>query len=243
MAKFFRRRFRRRSTSRRFTRRIRKFPRPGTKRFFRRQRRLPKPEIKWVMKSVQEVIFGRAERSIIDSLIPDIIVGSDVNSRIGKEVKFRKLLHNLTIWTNFYQPTQEASQDYDAPVRLVIWSPVTTFATAAAYINGTAPFAVPLDNNAIFDWNIMRVHKDTWFRMGRGGVYQPLVGETDPVMQSSGSQMTMKRTILPIPRTVHFPSNNVVDIDRYQVYMTLFKQASNVDMQYSWTSKTTYIDS
>lgn len=239
--KYFRKkyRFRRRSAFR--SRRIFKRPRVGTRRFFNRQRRNPRPEIKWCYQAINNTTIDQNKRTGTDRLQPlSIDQGTAVNQRIGKSIKYRRCIFNISLNAIFVNQTSGAV-NYDTPVRIVVWTPVTTATNAIAYITGTTPFTTELDIETVFDWNIIKVHRDVSFRMGYSGMGVP-GAQAGTVETTAAPQFIMKRFSIPFPRNVEFSINSLIDPDRYTMYVTVFKKAATIPINYDLEAKTTYID-
>ena len=234
--------FRKRRAFRRFSRRRRIFrkPRVGSKRFFNRQRRSPKVEIKFMQKTdVYNVPFNFS--SSTTRITPlSLGVGSTNNQRIGKMIKYRKL--NLNVEVRSYDQGGNRPVGYhpDWQCRIVIWSPVTQAAQAIAYLDGSTPFTFAQDVTANLDWNIMRVHRDVSFRIGRSS----FVATPSPTFViATQPDVVMKKFVIPVPRTVEFPTSDLIDADRHSFYMTVFKTQINVNpLEVSYTARTTYIE-
>lgn len=239
--KYFRKkfRFRRRTSYRR--KYIRKFPRPGTKRFFRKQRRVPRPEIKWMDFSTDNDTMSTSATHFATRIQPVTLgTGTSVNTRIGKEIKTRRAMCKFTIQSLYFQPAS-GEANYDTPVRVVFWTPVTTATLALAYMNGTTPFAVGQQIESTFDWNIIRVHRDMNFRMGQS-MFVPLADIADGFANTSAPHFIYKSVTIPFPRNVTFPQGDTIDPDRYVIYMSIFKKINTFPINLDLQCKTTFID-
>ena len=238
--KYFRKKFRFRRRTSRFRRYSRK-PRVGTRRFFARQRRNPRPEIKWCYQAINNTTLDQNVRSQTDRLQPlSINQGTSVNERIGKSIKYRRCIFNMSLNAIFVNQ-QSGAVNYDTPIRIVVWTPVTTATAALSYINGTTPFNTPLDIETVFDWNIIKVHRDVSFRMGYSGMGIP-GGQAGTVETTAAPQFILRKFSIPFPRNVEFSISALIDPDRYTMYVTVFKKAATIPINYDLESKTTFID-
>ncbi|QDJ95240.1 capsid protein [Capybara virus 17_cap1_330] len=234
MKTFRRSRYVRRST--RFRRRsFRRFPRPGTKRFYRRQRRWAKPEVKWTDYTIVGQTINSATNGNFAAIQNNIPIGSGPNSRVGSEVKFRKVVFRLRI-TCTKLTTVPVPYRTDDIVRVLIWSPVRTYEEATGYLNGTTTLLIP-------DWNIIKVHKDMQLKMG-SAQYLPLVGNPDQLMQNVYPRTVQRNFVVPFPRTAKFgPTSDSTLVNNKDVlYLYVMNDSTSFTLTLDCDTKLTYID-
>lgn len=238
MAKFFRSRsrFRRRSFSRfRRSRFIRKMPRPGTRRFFKRQRRNAPPEVKFFYK-VQTTVGGNLiahDAKSTDILTPEqIAAGTEASNRVGRQVKFRKVILRNFIFT--YDDPNVPNDNIGGKVRVVIWYPTRDYTSASTYMTALPYLEEP-------DWNTVRVLRDHYIDISNANYVFTAANEnfnpSPPTPTSS-----VKKYILPFPRTVEFvDAAGNTDPNKDRLYMTVWNP-TNYALNWSFSSKTTFID-
>lgn len=237
MPKFFRRRsssrFRRRSFR---ATRIRRKPRPGTRRFFRKQRHWTKPEIKYIDRNIDVTIPGN--NSYVQSLSPlTISVGGGVAGRIGRSVKFRKVISKMRFTTS--DDTSLADVRADGAFRIVIWSPRRPFTECQDY------FAFQADlYTRIMDWNMITVHRDQYIRVGYAN-YTYTASTTNLNSPAVYPTDTAKTWVVPFPRTVDFgailASENTVDPNKDILYCSFINE-SQFRVTVDISTRTTFID-
>lgn len=238
--KYFRKsRYARRSTRirRKYSRFNRRSRRPGTKRFFRMQRRFAKPEIKWLEWSAVDQTIQPAfsnTRALLPEAVP---VGSgSINERIGRQIKLRKLLVNFGIRAIRIQTTVENQQQHvEANVRCVVWTPIRPLDEAQAYINAR----LALDH---FDWNIVRIHRDFWVNVANSQTFFPIAGSADNLISAGQHSTICKKLVIPHPRNLDFGTSDTIDVDKGQIYMTLYVKAPGCAVSWNFITKCTYID-
>lgn len=238
--KYFRKKFRfNRYRRRSFRRSFRKFPKPGTKRFFKRQRRNALPEIKWsIVKETNDggdVVQPLAWRT--DFLTPaSIDQGPDVNQRIGKVVKFRKVATNFYVYSK--NPDTGVGLNNSGYFRLTIWAPAkgVVYDDAAAHIG-----SLPITGN--IDFTIIRVFSDKYIPLGYNQFYRT-VGPNGGNVSFSNPQSSVKlwRQVIPFPRTINFANpNSLVDPGTERLYFTV-QNPNSYPVQILYQAKTTWID-
>lgn len=237
MAKYFRRR-----SSSRFRRkyirasRYRRKARPGTKRFFRKQRKWTKPEIKYIDRHIPlEIPFNS---SYVQSLSPlTISVGGGVAGRIGRSVKYRKVITKMRFTTTDDPNANDVRAD--GALRLIIWSPRRPFSECQDYFT----FANDLYTR-IIDWNMMTVHRDNYIRVGYAN-YAYTASATDLASNAVYPTDTAKTWIVPFPRTVDFgailANENTVDPNKDILYCSFINE-SQFRIQVDISTRTTFID-
>lgn len=235
MAKYFRKRSR--FTRRRYFKasRIRK-PRPGTRRFFKKQRKWTKPEIKYIDRNIDLTVGGNG--SIVQSLSPlTISVGGGVAGRIGRSVKYRKVIAKMRFTTSDDQALADVRAD--GAFRVVIWSPRRPFTECQDYFNFQADLFT-----RIMDFNMITVHRDQYIRVGYQN-YTYTAGTTNLNSPAVYPTDVAKTWIVPFPRTVDFgailASENTVDPNKDILYVSFINE-SQFRVTCDISTRTTFID-
>ncbi|QDJ95236.1 capsid protein [Capybara virus 15_cap1_294] len=239
--KYFKRTFRRRRIYRRKT--FRKFPRPGTKRFYKRQLKWAKPEIKrLVTRLIPRLVVNAVYTAAITPL--QIVQGTDSGQRVGRSLKYRKVIHRATFQATRNQPATAETQT-DTIVRYVIWSPIRTAQDGIDYLTNTSSTAGDLSVTlrTALDWNIVKVHRDVYFRMGCHSLYHPEPDVPDQLMSTSAPDYLQKNFVIKFPRNVEFPGNAVqVDPNKDVLYIAMYTFSTTVEITHTADSVVTYID-
>lgn len=216
-----------------FASKLRRSRRPGTKFFFRRQRRLSRPEIKWIDIDFANTDIGKQTRASYVITPTTIDVGAQTNQRIGKEVKFRKVVMKSE-WSTNPSATGTVTRA-DQVFRIVFWTPRVAFDTAQAYMD-------QMDYEETPDWNIVTVHRDRYVGIG----FDQWVwtkGSTDYSTPPVYPAIKHLNFNFKFPRSVKIGSdgNNLVDPNKDRMYMTVFNP-NQCEIRWNAQVKTTYID-
>lgn len=241
MAKYFRRRsssrFRRKySRPSRVYRRLR--TQPGSKRFFKRQRRLAKPEIKWnALSTANTAVPANTISPVITPVRTSFPLGPEQGSRIGSNIKLRKVMINVVI--SSYEDSTLESNRSDGLIRLVIWYPTRNYTESATYM--TTPNLSVNNWQVPFDWNAVRVVRDVTIRIGLPSVTITSGTTILPQVNAYPSRI-QKKFMIPWPRSVDFgPTSTILDIDKDIPYMTIINP-NTFEVRWDLDSKITYID-
>ncbi|QBX89319.1 capsid protein [Apis mellifera virus-5] len=235
--KYFRKRFsRRRSTSTfRRSRYIRKFPRPGSKRFYRRQRKNAKPEIKFFYRThaVNNGNVVAHDGNSTDILTPSTIpAGADIAQRIGRSVKYRKVIYRFQIFT--YDDPNANDDNVDGKIRVLLWYPTRDYTSASTYVN-TLPFLEEPD------WNTIRVVRDTYHQLSYAR-YLFTAGNLNFNPAPPTPTSIVKKYVVNFPRTVEFVDPaGTTDPNKDRLYCTVYN-STNFALNWTYSAKTTYID-
>lgn len=207
--------------------------RPGSKFFFRRQRRHSRPEIKFSELDFPNTDVPKTARGSWIMTPTTFAQGPQTNQRIGKEIKFRKVVIKTEFTTN--PSATGTTTRADQMFRLIFWTPRVAYTTAQAYID-------QVDYQETLDWNIVTTLSDRYIGIG-----------FDQWVWTKGSTSYTTPPVYPaikhinfnfkFPRTVKIGSDgdNLTDPNKDRLYMTIINP-NQCEIRWNGQSKTTYID-